>query len=280
MRTPERLRGHAAVAPPGAGGVGAEGASWHSPVVVGVTAYGERARYLIWDSPSVILPSTYLDAVTAGGGVPVLLPPLIEAAAAVDRLDAVVVSGGPDIAPDRYGALPHPRTGAARPERDAAELAVLERALDRGIPVLAVCRGHQLLDVALGGTLLQHLPDAVGHSRHNPAPGVFGTTDIALAPGSRVAGALGPTVAGQCHHHQSIDRLADGLVVTGRAADGTIEAVELATHPFVVGVQWHPEQDDPRLFAALVAAARSVRGGAAGPAAARRAPPPAAASRG
>lgn len=235
----------------------AEGVSCQSPLV-GVTAYGERARFGVWDVESVLLPFAYPNSVVAAGGVPVLLPPLVEAAAAVDRLDAVVISGGPDVAPDRYGALPHPRAGAPRPQRDAAELAVLDRALALGIPVLAVCRGHQLLDVALGGTLHQHLPDVVGHEKHNPAPGVFGTTAVALEAGSRVAAALGPTVAGQCHHHQSIDRLAEGLVVTGRAADGTIEAVELAGHPFVVGVQWHPEQDDPRLFGALVDAARAA----------------------
>ncbi|MGI5130261.1 gamma-glutamyl-gamma-aminobutyrate hydrolase family protein [Pseudonocardia sp. CA-107938] len=224
--------------------------------LVGITAYGEQAQYGVWDTESVLLPYTYPNSVVAAGGVPVLVPPLVAAAAAVDRLDAVVISGGPDVAPDRYGALPHPRTGAPRPERDAAEQAIIERALDRGIPLLAVCRGHQLLDVTLGGTLHQHLPDVVGHEKHNVAPGVFSTVEIALEPGSRVAAALGPSVTAQCHHHQSIDRLAAGLTVTGRAADGTIEAVELDGHPFVVGVQWHPEQDDPRLFGALVAAAR------------------------
>ena len=140
---------------------------------------------------------------------------------------------------------PPPRTGAPRTERDATELAVLARALELGLPVLAVCRGLQVLNVALGGTLVQHLPDDVGHAGHNPRPGVFGRTAIALDPGSRVAAALGSSIVGQCHHHQAIDRLAEGLVVTGRAPDGTVEAVELADHPFVVGVQWHPEQDDP-----------------------------------
>jgi gamma-glutamyl-gamma-aminobutyrate hydrolase PuuD len=224
--------------------------------LIGVTAYGEQAAFGVWDLEAVLLPFTYPNSVIAAGGAPVLIPPLVEAAAAVDRLDAVVVSGGPDVAPDRYGAMPHPRTGAPRADRDATELAVIERALDLGIPLLAVCRGHQLLDVALGGTLHHHLPEVVGHEKHNPAPGVFGTTDIAVEPGSRVAAALGTRVSGQCHHHQAIDRLADGLVVTARAPDGTIEAVELDERPFVVGVQWHPEQDDPRLFGALVAAAR------------------------
>jgi gamma-glutamyl-gamma-aminobutyrate hydrolase PuuD len=135
---------------------------------------------------------------------------------------------------------------------------MLQRALERGIPVLGVCRGVQMLNIVLGGTLVQHLPDTVGHNGHNPTPGVFGTTTVGLVPGGRVATAVGPTVAVQCHHHQAVDRLADGLVVTGRAGDGTVEAVELDGRPFVVGVQWHPEQDatDVRLMAALVTAVR------------------------
>lgn len=224
--------------------------------LVGITAYGERARYLVWDHDAVLLPRGYVDQVAGAGGTPVLLPPVEAAAAAVDRLDAILLSGGPDIGAARYGASRHPAAGRPRDERDAAELAVLARALGRGIPVLAICRGAQLLNVALGGTLHQHLPDTLGHLGHAPSPGVFGTTPVALDPAGRVGAALGPTVVGRCHHHQGIDRLADGLVVTGRAADGTIEAVELAGHGFVLGVQWHPEQDDPRLFAALVAAAR------------------------
>jgi gamma-glutamyl-gamma-aminobutyrate hydrolase PuuD len=228
--------------------------------IIGVTAYGERAAYGVWDHETVLLPRTYPDVVIAAGGIPVLLPPIPESAAAVDRLDAVVLAGGPDVGPDRYGAAPHPRTGPPRPERDAAELAVLHRALERGIPVLGVCRGAQVLNVALGGTLVQHVPDAVGHSGHNPTPGVFGTVAVALERGSRVGAALGPEATVRCHHHQSLDRVADGLVVTGRAADGTVEAVELTDAPFVVGVQWHPEENatDVRLMAALVTAASTV----------------------
>lgn len=227
--------------------------------VIGVTAYGEHARYGIWDHEAVLLPRTYPDVVLAAGGVPVLLPPVPESATAVDRLDAVVLAGGPDVGPDRYGAAPHPRTGAPRPERDAAELAVLHRALERGIPVLGVCRGAQVLNVGLGGTLVQHVPDAVGHSGHNPSPGVFGTIAVTLVAGSRVGAALGPETTVRCHHHQALDRLADGLVVTGRAPDGLVEAVELTGSRWVVGVQWHPEEvaADVRLMTALVTAASS-----------------------
>jgi gamma-glutamyl-gamma-aminobutyrate hydrolase PuuD len=228
--------------------------------LIGITAYGEHTRYGVWAHEAVLLPRTYSDVVIAAGGVPVLLPPVPESEAAVDRLDAVVLAGGPDIDPDRYGAAPHPRTGEPRPERDSTELAVLHRALERGIPVLGVCRGAQLLNVGLGGTLVQHVPDAVGHSGHNPSPGVFGTVEVTLEPGSLVAAALGPAVSVRCHHHQALDELADGLAVTGRAADGLVEAVELAGAPFVVGVQWHPEEDatDVRLMAALVTAAATV----------------------
>lgn len=232
-------------------------ASSASSVVVGVTAYGEQAAWGFWAGvEAVLLPRAYPDMVVAAGGVPVLLPPVVAAAGAVDRLDAVILSGGPDLDPGRYGAPPHPRAGPPRPERDAAETAVLHRALDRGIPVLGVCRGIQVLNVALGGTLTQHLPDAVGHDGHNPRPGVFGPVEVALDPGSRAGRAIGPGVTVSCHHHQAIDRLADGLVVTGRAADGTVEAVERPGRAFVVGVQWHPEQSsaDARLFAALVQA--------------------------
>ena len=224
--------------------------------LIGITAYGEETVYGVWQHEAVLLPRTYPDAVFAAGGLPVLLPPTVASAAIVDRLDGVVLAGGPDIDPAHYGAAPDPRTGVPRAERDAAELAVLARALELGRPVLAVCRGLQVLNVGLGGTLVQHVPDAVGHTGHDPQPGVFGRTAIALDTASRVGAALGSTIIGQCHHHQAVDRLADGLAVTGWAPDGTVEAVELAGQPFVVGVQWHPEQDDPRIFAALVAASR------------------------
>ncbi len=229
-------------------------ASAHRPLI-GITAYCEPATYGVWrGTETVLLPRTYTDSVIAAGGLPVLLAPREESAAVVDRLDGVVLSGGPDVDPDRYGAEPEPLTGVPRTERDAAELAVLGRALELSKPVLAVCRGMQVLNVGLGGTLIQHVPDVVGHLGHNPEPGVFGATEIALDDGSLVGAALGAGVTGQCHHHQAIARLADGLKVTGRAPDGTIEAVELDGRTFVIGVQWHPEQDDPRIFAALVRA--------------------------
>ena len=211
--------------------------------------------------------------VVAGGGVPVLLPPVAGVAHAVDRCDGVLLSGGPDVAAERYGAAAHPRTVAAHPDRDAAELAVLDRALAVGLPVLGVCRGAQLLNVGLGGTLHQHLPDVVGHDGHNPTPGVFTDVDVRLDPAGRVCATLG-TGAGagaalrvRCHHHQAVDRLAPGLAATAWAPDGTVEALEDPARPFVVGVQWHPEEDaaDRRLVAALVKAAGIHRDARADP---------------
>ena len=229
--------------------------------VVAVTAAVERSRHGAWDVESVLLARTYPDMVVAAGGVPVLLPPVPGVADAVDRCDALLLSGGPDVDADVYGAPRHPRAGAPHRERDAAELAALHRALALGLPVLGVCRGAQLLNVALGGTLHQHLPDVVGHDGHNPVVGVFTDVDVTLHPEGRVGAVVGPTARVRCHHHQAVDRLAPDLVATGWAADGTVEAVERAGAPFVVGVQWHPEEDaaDLRLVAALVAAAREVR---------------------
>lgn len=193
-----------------------------------------------------------------------LLPPLAGgaasaqlAAACVAPLHALVLAGGPDIDPHRYAARPQPATTDTRPERDAWELDLLDAALERDIPVLGICRGLQLLNVARGGTLRQHLPDAIGHDGHRPAPAEYGPVEIALAPDALPGALLGSRITAPCYHHQAIDRLGDGLAVTGHALDGTIEAVQLIGRAFVVGVQWHPEQDtDRRLFDALIAAAR------------------------
>jgi putative glutamine amidotransferase len=193
--------------------------------------------------------------------------------AAVSRLDALIISGGPDIDPVRYGARPGPLTTVVRPGRDAAELALLRAALDGGVPVLGICRGMQLMNVALGGTLIQHLPDVVGHDGHSPTPGAMGEHEVTVEPASRLARVLGPgTRVVPTHHHQGLDRLGAGLTATAWAPDGTIEAVELDA-PFVLGVQWHPEAGgDPALFDALIEAATGGRAGPAlGAAAATRA---------
>jgi putative glutamine amidotransferase len=233
--------------------------------VVGISTYAEEAAWGPWQRPAALLPLSYPEQVAAAGGVPVLLPPLPGAATAVRRLDALVLSGGGDLDPAGYGAQPHPRTTRVQPGRDRAELDLLAAALAGGLPVLAICRGLQLLNVLRGGTLQQHLPDTVGHNGHQAAPGTFGTHPVRIAPGSRLAGLLGsPDAGGELRldvpttHHQAIGQLGDGLAATAWAEDGTIEAVELAGRDeFLIAVQWHPEAGtDPRLFQALVQAAR------------------------
>jgi putative glutamine amidotransferase len=230
--------------------------------LIGITTYLERTRFGIWELDATLLPREYADTVVRAGGVPVLLPPVGQGfAELVSRLDGLLLSGGADVDPARYGSSPDPDLEALRPDRDEYEFALLEHALAAGLPVLAVCRGMQVLNSALGGTLHQHLPHETGHDGHRPRPGLFGANDITLSPGSRVAALLGDETKGHCHHHQAVDRVADSLTVVGTAADGTVEAVERPGAPFVLGVQWHPEQEsaDDRLVAALVAEAGARR---------------------
>jgi putative glutamine amidotransferase len=227
--------------------------------VVGLTSYIEQCRWLSWDRPAAVLPQSYVDSVAHAGGVPVLLPPVAAGAAeAIDAVDALVLSGGADVDPRRYGAVPH-QTTVTRPDRDAYELALLRAALSRGKPVLAICRGMQLLNVACGGTLHQHLPERCGNPAHQPAPGRFGANRIRVLPGSRLERILGGPATVPCHHHQAVRALGAGLHAVAWAADGTVEALEHPGPGFVLGVQWHPEERRPsgsRLFAALVGAAR------------------------
>jgi putative glutamine amidotransferase len=228
------------------------------PPLIGLSAYYEEARWAHWHKPAMLLPANYAEQVAAAGGIPVLLPPLPGVAAAVGRLDGLLLTGGGDIDPARYGAQPHPRTGRVSVLRDAAELELLDAAMAAGLPVLGVCRGMQLLNVARGGTLCQHLPDDAGHT---PAPGTFGSHPVRVAAGTRLAGILGANGDGvdvPTAHHQAVDRLGEGLVATAWAEDGVIEAMEpsAAGDPFLLAVQWHPEAGaDPRLIKALVAAA-------------------------
>lgn len=228
------------------------------PPVIGLTTYESPARWGVWDQRAVLLPTDYVRAVALAGAVPVLLPPFPGVIpGALPRLDALVLTGGLDIAPHRYGEEPHPRTDDEQPERDDAELALLEGAVRQGLPVLGICRGLQLVNVARGGTLAQHLPEVVGGTDHSPGGDTFGDTDVEVTPGSRLAEALGRTrLTGRCHHHQAIGRLGGGLQAVARAADGTVEAVEDPELPFFLAVQWHPEiGDERRLFEALVQAA-------------------------
>jgi len=228
---------------------------------IGLTTYVEDARWGVWNRPAVVLPQSYVAAVAAAGGLPVLLPPGATAGPAAARravgaIEGLILTGGADVDPTCYGAEPHPETQGARPDRDWWETDLLDAALAADVPVLAICRGVQVLNVARGGSLHQHLPDVVGHDGHRPAPAELGTTNVHVEPGTPLAAILGADVKVPCYHHQAIDRLGDGIDAVGRAEDGTIEAVVLPHHRFALGVQWHPEDgDDPRLFDALVAAA-------------------------
>jgi gamma-glutamyl-gamma-aminobutyrate hydrolase PuuD len=178
----------------------------------------------------------------------------------LDGLDGLLLAGGSDVDPDRYGAERHLATGAPRPDRDAWELALARAALEHRLPVLAVCRGMQVLNVALGGTLRQHLPDEVGSDLHCPVVGEHGRHDVTTAPGSTAAAMFGERVLVATYHHQSVDVLGADLVATGWAQDGVVEAMELPGRNWVVGVQWHPEVfAGAALFEAFVAAARSFR---------------------
>ncbi len=236
--------------------------------MVGLTTYRQRARSGVWDLPASFLPAVYLDGVTLAGGIAALLPPQpVDAGIAgrvLDGIDGLVITGGADVDPAAYGHRPHPATDEPARDRDEWEFAVLAEALRRHMPVLGICRGAQVLNVALGGTLQQHLPDVLGHGGHRPGDGVFATSAVAITDGSRLAGLLGPGVRARCHHHQAIDRPADGLVVSATSA-GVIEAVEMPGPDFVVAVQWHPEEDlaDLRLFAGLVKAATDYARGRA-----------------
>ncbi len=231
--------------------------------VIGISTYREPADWGTWRGVRAdLLPAGYADSVRAGGGVPVLLPPddaPERVLAALDRLDGLIVAGGADVDPSRYGRGPGAHTTSSRPDRDATELALLGAAADRSLPTLGICRGMQMMAVQAKGTLLQHVPDVVGHEGHSPAAGVYGRMTVRTVPGTRLRGILGPELTVPCHHHQSVDDH-PGLVAAAHADDGLLEAIEDPAQAFWLGVQWHPETaTDMRLFAALAAAA-SARG--------------------
>jgi putative glutamine amidotransferase len=236
--------------------------------LIGLTSYLEQAQSGVWDVQASFLPKVYFEAVNKAGGIAVLLPPQPVddeiAARVLDSLDGLIVTGGKDVEPARYGQQALPTTDESRPDRDAWEDALLVGALERNIPFLGICRGLQVLNVATGGTLLQHLPDVVGSDRYSLGEGKFATNEAMVEGGGHVATLLAetPTLDVKSYHHQAVDELGEGLVVSARTDDGTIYAIEAPGVDFGVAVQWHPEEDaaeDIRLFAGLVEAAARYR---------------------
>ncbi len=229
--------------------------------VIGITTYAQEASWGVWKLPAALIPLDYVDAVERAGGRPVLVPPSSEGIdETLDALDAIVFSGGADVDPSLYGADAHPETDTPQARRDAGEIALLSAALERDMPTLAICRGFQLLNVARGGDLVQHLPDETGTDVHKRTPGEFAEHAVEVKDGTRLASIVGGRSEVTSHHHQGIGRLGDGLVENAVAEDGTLEGVEDPAMRFAIGVQWHPEagQDD-QLFESLVEEARAYR---------------------
>jgi putative glutamine amidotransferase len=234
--------------------------------VVGITTYVVPARWSHWDQEAALVPADYVYSVERAGGRALLVPPSANGVEeTLDALDGLILSGGSDLDPGLYGQEVHEKTSGVVEARDRAELALLEAALGRDMPVLAICRGSQVLNVARGGDLVQHLPEVVGDDRHIQTPGTFADHDVALEEGTRLGSLLGAGLAVKSHHHQGFGRVGEGLRVVAHAEDGTVEAVEDPSHRFAVGVLWHPEAgEDLKLFEELVreaAAYQAARGG-------------------
>lgn len=232
---------------------------------IGICTALEPASWSMWEQRAALLPSSYIEAVQQAGGLALMIPPdpqlVVEPAEALASLDGLMLAGGADIDPAAYGEPRHPRTAESHPERDAVEIALVRGAISMDLPLLGICRGMQLINVALGGTLAQHLPERFGHDDHLRRPGTFDGADhdVQLREGSLIAEIAGETLhSTKSHHHQGVERIGEGLVVTGTApADGLPEALELPGRRFVLGVQWHPEADPGSpVVAAFVAAAR------------------------
>jgi putative glutamine amidotransferase len=241
------------------------------PVIAICTAL-ERARWAAWDQKAALLSYAYVTAIQRAGALAVMIPPDPQLREhpddALDRVDGLILAGGADIDPAVYDAQPHAETKGTVPARDRVELALVRRAMERDLPVLGICRGMQLINVALGGTLHQHVPDVVAHHEHRRHLGSFEGSDheVRLEPGSLAARAAGEELHNtKSHHHQGVDVLGEGLVVTGTSAlDDLPEAIELPDRRFVLGVQWHPEADEEsRVIGFLVEQSRDSRAGAA-----------------
>lgn len=235
--------------------------------VIGLTTYKQRAQTGVWDVTAAFLPAVYFEAVQRAGGIPVLLPPQPVddevVGRVLDGLDGIIITGGADVDPARYGQAAAPETDTPQLERDAWEDALLTAAIDRELPFLGICRGMQVLNVNRGGSLHQHVPDVIGNDRFRIGGGEFATNLVETEPGSEIDALVGARLPVKSYHHQALDAVGEGLRVTARTDDGIVQAVELAGVPFGLAVQWHPEEDaaeDARLFAGLVDAARTYAG--------------------
>jgi putative glutamine amidotransferase len=229
--------------------------------LVGITTYVEEASWGHWTLDAALIPYAYVRALERAGARPLLVTPSTDGVdETLDALDGLLFSGGNDLDPSSYGADAHPETKATRPERDRGELALLEGALARDMPTLAVCRGFQVLNVARGGDLVQHLPEIVGTEQHREVRGQFSDHGVKIEHGSRLGSLLGDRAPVKSHHHQGVGRVGEGLVEVAWADDGTVEGLEDPERRFAVGVLWHPEAgEDQKLFEALVAEARAYR---------------------
>jgi putative glutamine amidotransferase len=228
--------------------------------IVGITTYLTPAAWGAWHQDAALVPASYVRSVTRAGGVPLLVPPGAAYEETLDSVDGLIFSGGSDLDPELYGEQAHPETDGWIRERDDFELGLMQAALARDVPLLAICRGSQVLNVALGGDLEQHVPDRVQTNVHKETPGVFADHDVAVLPGTKLSSILGDRSDVKSHHHQGYGELGSGLREAARAPDGTVEALEDPTRRFTLGVLWHPEEgEDLALFEALVHEAAEYR---------------------
>jgi gamma-glutamyl-gamma-aminobutyrate hydrolase PuuD len=228
--------------------------------VVGITTYLTPAAWGAWNLEAALVPAAYVRSVVRAGGAPLLVPPGASYDETLDSLDGLIFSGGSDLDPELYGEQAHAETDGWVRERDDFELGLMQAALARDVPLLAICRGSQVLNVARGGDLEQHVPDRVHTNVHKETPGVFAEHDVAVLPGTRLASILGDRADVKSHHHQGYNRLGTGLQEAARAPDGTVEALEDPTRRFALGVLWHPEEgQDLALFEAFVREADEYR---------------------
>jgi putative glutamine amidotransferase len=233
--------------------------------VVGITTYLTPAAWGAWEQEAALVPAAYVRAVVGAGGAPLLVPPGAPVEETLAVVDGLVFSGGSDLDPSLYGSAAHPETAGVVRERDEFELSLMAAALAADVPLLAICRGSQVLNVALGGGIEQHLPEVVGHAGHREQPGTFSSHDVAVTGGTQLSSIVGETVEVKSHHHQGYGPIGEGLVTAAVAPDGTVEALEDPSKRFAVGVLWHPEEgEDLALFEALVAEAAAFKASGSG----------------